>query len=76
MDVRFPVLSRNDSELDGVVATWFVSEGQVVQKDQLIAEVQVEKVSAEVVAPISGQITFLANEQEVVHQGSAIARID
>ncbi len=58
------------------MATWFVSDGQVVESDQLIAEVQVEKVSSEVTAPVSGRITLLVKEQDVVRQNSVIARID
>lgn len=76
MDVTFPELSRQNPDLEGVLATWFVSDGQVVEADQLIAEVQVEKVSSEVVAPVSGRITLLAKEQDVVRQNSVIARID
>ena len=58
------------------MATWFVSDGQVVEADQLIAEVQVEKVSSEVTAPVSGRIALLVKEQDVVRQNSVIARID
>ncbi len=76
MDVRFPELSHQDPGLEGVLATWFVADGQIVEKDQLIAEVQVEKISAEVAAPASGKITLLAKEQDVVRQNSVIARID
>ncbi|MDA8271030.1 MAG: lipoyl domain-containing protein [Actinomycetota bacterium] len=76
MDVRFPQLSHQNPDLEGVLATWFVSDGQVVESDQLIAEVQVEKVSSEVTAPVSGRITLLVKEQDVVRQNSVIARID
>ena len=76
MDVRFPELSHQNPDLEGVLATWFVGYGQVVEADQLIAEVQVEKVSSEVTAPVSGRITLLVKEQDVVRQNSVIARID
>jgi pyruvate/2-oxoglutarate dehydrogenase complex dihydrolipoamide acyltransferase (E2) component len=76
MDVRFPELSHQNPDLEGVLATWFVGDGQVVEADQLIAEVQVEKVSSEVTAPVSGRITLLVKEQDVVRQNSVIARID
>ena len=76
MDVRFPELSQQNPDLEGVLATWFVGDGQVVEADQLIAEVQVEKVSSEVTAPVSGRITLLVKEQDVVRQNSVIARID
>jgi pyruvate/2-oxoglutarate dehydrogenase complex dihydrolipoamide acyltransferase (E2) component len=47
-----------------------------VQQDQLIAEVQVDKVAAEVPAPHAGVITLLVKEDDAVVQGTPIARID
>ncbi|TAN26846.1 MAG: biotin/lipoyl-binding protein [Actinomycetota bacterium] len=76
MEVKFPILSRQVPDTEGVLATWFVSDGQFVKQDELIAEVQVEKVSAEVKAPVSGRIRLLAKEQDVVSQNSVIALID
>jgi pyruvate/2-oxoglutarate dehydrogenase complex dihydrolipoamide acyltransferase (E2) component len=57
------------------VSTWFVSDGETVRADQLIAEVQVDKVSVEVPAPGAGVITLLVKEDEAVVQGTPIARI-
>lgn len=76
MEIRFPVLSHRDPACEGVLATWFVSDGQMVEKGQLIAEVQVDKVSAEVEAPATGRIRLLVKEQDVVQQESAIAQVD
>jgi pyruvate/2-oxoglutarate dehydrogenase complex dihydrolipoamide acyltransferase (E2) component len=45
-DILFPQLSMERPDSEGVVATWFVSDGDNVQADQLIAEVQVDKVNA------------------------------
>lgn len=74
--VIFPELSKQNPDAEGVLATWFVANGEIVQKDQLIAEVQVDKVAAEVDAPMSGRLTRLVNEQHVVRQNSVIACID
>lgn len=76
IEVNFPELSQQNPETEGVLATWFVSNGQMVEKDELIAEVQVDKVSAEVAAPVSGVVTLLVNEQDAVRQNSVIAVID
>jgi pyruvate/2-oxoglutarate dehydrogenase complex dihydrolipoamide acyltransferase (E2) component len=75
-DVVFPALSKEQPDAEGVLATWFVSEGSTVAADQLIAEVQVDKVSAEVVAPAAGVVHLLVEEEAAVNQGSPIARID
>lgn len=74
-EVLFPALSKQQPQSEGVLSTWFVSDGDTVKEDQLIAEVQVDKVSAEVPAPCSGVITLLVKEDEAVSQGSPIARI-
>jgi len=75
-DVPFPALSKETPDAEGVLATWFVSDGATVTADQLLAEVQVDKVSAEVPAPVAGVVRLLVAEEETVTQGSPIARIE
>lgn len=75
-DVLFPPLSKDTPDAEGVLATWFVSEGSTVSADQLLAEVQVDKVSAEVPAPAGGVVHLLVGEEATVRQGQPIARID
>ena len=58
-----------------MLSTLFVTDGETVREDQLIAEVQVDKVAAEVPAPQGGVITLLVKEDEAVVQGRPIARI-
>ena len=74
-DVPFPALSKDTPDAEGVLATWFVSDGATVSAEQLLAEVQVDKVSAEVPAPVGGVVRLLVAEEETVTQGSPIARI-
>jgi len=75
-DVPFPGLSKENPDSEGVVSTWFVDEGESVAADQLLAEVQVDKVAAEVLAPAAGVVHRLVEEEGVVKQGEPIARID
>ncbi len=75
-DVLFPPLSKENPDTEGVLATWFVAEGDVVTPDQLLAEVQVDKVDAEVPAPAGGVVHLLVPEGAAVTQGTPIARID
>lgn len=75
-DVVFPPLSKETPDAEGVLATWFVADGEQVAADQLLAEVQVDKVSAEVPAPAAGVVHLLVAEDEAVKQGAPIARID
>lgn len=75
-EVVFPALSKETPDAEGVLATWYVTEGSAVAADQLLAEVQVDKVSAEVLAPAAGVVHLLVPEEAAVVQGVAIARID
>lgn len=75
-DVPFPALSQKDPNAEGVLATWFVADGQTVRADELLAEVQVDKVAVEVPAPVGGVVHLLVGEDEAVTQGRPIARID
>ncbi|MGZ4508171.1 MAG: biotin/lipoyl-containing protein [Blastococcus sp.] len=75
-DVLFPQMSHEKPEAEGVLATWFVSDGQTVQADQLLAEVQVDKVTVEVPAPHAGVVHLLVPEEATVNQGATIARVE
>lgn len=75
-DVVFPSLSKERPDAEGVVATWFVTDGQAVTEGQLLAEVQVDKVSVEVPAPATGVVRLLVTEGAATRQGIALARIE
>jgi pyruvate/2-oxoglutarate dehydrogenase complex dihydrolipoamide acyltransferase (E2) component len=75
-DVLFPRLSEDDPVAEGVLATWFVSDGDQVASGQLLGEVMVEKVSGEVVAPAPGRVRLLVAEDETARQGEVIAVVN
>ncbi|QGH70646.1 biotin attachment protein [Pseudactinotalea sp. HY158] len=76
MEVTFPELSRENPDTEGVLATWYVGDGEQVAAGQLLADAQVDKVDAEVTAPSAGTVHLLVAEGEAVVQGRPIARID
>ena len=75
-DVVFPALSKDNPDAEGVVATWFVDDGSTVSEGQLVAEVAVDKVDVEVVAPTAGTIRFVVAEGGTTRQGAVIATVD
>jgi pyruvate/2-oxoglutarate dehydrogenase complex dihydrolipoamide acyltransferase (E2) component len=75
-DVRFPQLSTDQPDAEGVLATWFVSDGDQVASGQLLGEVMVDKASGDVVAPAAGRIRLLVAEEQATRQGVVIARVE
>lgn len=75
-EVSFPALDETNADAEGVLATWYVADGEQVTSGQLLADVQVDKVDAEVVAPAAGTVRLLVAEGEAVRQGGAIARVE
>jgi len=74
--VFFPQLSEEDPTAEGVLATWFVSDGDQVASGQLLGEVMVDKVSGEVVAPAAGHVRLLVAEEQTARQGDVIAHVN
>ena len=72
----FPQLSEEDPTAEGVLATWFVSDGDQVASVQLLGEVMVDKVSEEVVAPAAGHVRLLVAEEQTARQGDVIAHVN
>ncbi len=72
-DVAMPVLSEDDEE--GIVTAWMVDEGAHVDVHELIATIQVEKVAADVEAPVSGIVRGLVDLNDPVRQGATICTI-
>ena len=75
-EVIFPVMSKDDPTGEGVIGTWFALDGETVSEGQLIAEVQVDKVSADVYAPATGVIRHRVAEEASTNQGAVIADIE
>ena len=75
-EVVFPRLSEKEPDAEGVLATWFVSDGDQVASGQLLGEAMVDKVSGDVVAPTAGRVRLLVGEDQTACQGDVIAEVD
>jgi len=66
-----------ESVADGEVATWHKQEGDSVQRDELLVEIETDKVVMEVVAPESGVLTKIAaQEGETILSEALLAIIE
>ncbi|MFP3455725.1 2-oxoglutarate dehydrogenase complex dihydrolipoyllysine-residue succinyltransferase [Psychrobacter sp. SIMBA_152] len=59
-DIKAPVFP--ESVADGTIVEWHVTEGQQVNRDDLLAEIETDKVVLEVVAPDDGVLTKIVKQ--------------
>ncbi|MGP5134456.1 MULTISPECIES: 2-oxoglutarate dehydrogenase complex dihydrolipoyllysine-residue succinyltransferase [Psychrobacter] len=59
-DIKAPVFP--ESVADGTIVEWHVTEGQQVNRDDLLAEIETDKVVLEVVAPDNGVVTKIVKQ--------------
>ena len=76
MILEMKVPSPGESITEVEIAEWLVSNGDYVEKDQAIAEVDSDKATLELPAEASGTITLKAEEGDAVEVGAVVCLID
>jgi 2-oxoglutarate dehydrogenase E2 component (dihydrolipoamide succinyltransferase) len=75
IEVRVPTLGESVTE--ATVATWFKKPGEAVLQDEMLCELETDKVTVEVPAPVSGTLSEqVAKEGETVGANALLATID
>ena len=74
LEMKVPSPGESISEVE--IAQWLVSDGDYVEKDQAIAEVDSDKATLELPAEESGIITLKAEEGDAVAVGAVVCLID
>jgi 2-oxoglutarate dehydrogenase E2 component (dihydrolipoamide succinyltransferase) len=74
LEMKVPSPGESISEVE--IATWLVADGDYVEKDQAIAEVDSDKATLELPAEQAGIITLKAEEGETVKVGQVVCLID
>jgi 2-oxoglutarate dehydrogenase E2 component (dihydrolipoamide succinyltransferase) len=74
LEMKVPSPGESISEVE--LATWLVDDGDWVEKDQAIAEVDSDKATLELPAEEAGIITRQAEEGDVIQVGAVVALID
>lgn len=74
LDIKAPTFP--ESVQDGTIATWHKAAGEAVTRDELIVEIETDKVVLEVVAPADGAMgTIIKGEGDTVQSGEVIASV-
>ncbi len=74
LEMQIPSPGESISEVE--IAQWLVSDGEYVEKDQIIAEIDSDKATLELPAEQSGSITLKAAEGDLVQVGQVVCHID
>ena len=74
LEMQIPSPGESISEVE--IAEWLVVDGEYVEKDQIIAEIDSDKATLELPAEQSGVITLKADEGDVVQVGQVVCHID
>ncbi|SDH39771.1 2-oxoglutarate dehydrogenase complex dihydrolipoyllysine-residue succinyltransferase [Myroides phaeus] len=74
LEMKVPSPGESITEVE--IATWLVKDGDYVEKDQAIAEVDSDKATLELPAEESGIITLKAEEGDAVAVGQVVCLID
>ena len=76
MILEMKVPSPGESILEVEIAEWLVEDGEYVEKDQSIAEIDSDKATLELPAEESGKIKILVENGQTVSVGDIVCRID
>ncbi len=74
MEIRVPQVG--ESIVEAEVGEWFKQDGEHVSKDDLLLELETEKINVELNADASGKLSIQAQTGETVKIGAVIGKID
>ncbi|ALJ07338.1 2-oxoglutarate dehydrogenase complex dihydrolipoyllysine-residue succinyltransferase [Brevundimonas sp. DS20] len=73
IDITVPVMGESVAE--GSMGKWLKKSGEAVKKDELLVEIETDKVAVEVSAPADGVLTIAADEGATVTPGQKIGSV-
>jgi 2-oxoglutarate dehydrogenase E2 component (dihydrolipoamide succinyltransferase) len=74
--VNIVIPNVGESVTSGVVGRWLKADGDVVAHDDIVMELETDKVMMEVRAPAAGKLKQLAKEGDTVAVGASVATVD
>ena len=73
--VTIAVPTMGESVAEGSIGTWHRKSGDAVKKDDLLVEIETDKVAVEIVSPADGVLEIVEAEGATVTPGQAIGRV-
>ena len=76
MTIEITVPALGESVTEATVAKWFKTQGEAVSADEVLCELETDKVAVEVPAPVAGTLSeIVAAEGETVEIGAVLGQI-
>ncbi|MFO7655595.1 MAG: 2-oxoglutarate dehydrogenase complex dihydrolipoyllysine-residue succinyltransferase [Bacteroidales bacterium] len=76
MIIELKIPSPGESVTEVEIASWLAKDGDIVEKDQELAELESDKATLALVAPEAGQLKIIVQEGETVKVGTVAGTID
>jgi 2-oxoglutarate dehydrogenase E2 component (dihydrolipoamide succinyltransferase) len=76
MATKIVIPEVGESITSGVIAAWSVADGDYVERDQTVLELETDKITMEVPAPAAGILKHAAAEGDEVNVGASVGEID
>jgi 2-oxoglutarate dehydrogenase E2 component (dihydrolipoamide succinyltransferase) len=76
MPVEIKVPSVGESITEGVLSRWLKKDGELVRADEPVLELETDKATTEIAAPVSGKLIATAAEGKTVTIGEVLGRIE
>lgn len=74
MEIKVPEIG--ESIVEAVVGQWLKQSGDQINNDDLLVELETDKINVEIRAETAGTLTILAQEGETLAVGAVLARIE
>ncbi len=74
MDIKIPAIG--ESIVEATIAQWHKQSGDRVAKDELLCELETDKITLEIHAEVAGVLKIEAGEGQTVRIGAVIARLE
>ncbi len=74
LEIKIPSPGESITEVE--LASWFVDDGALVNKNQEVGEIESEKATLPLIAEKAGQIKILVEAGETINVGTVVATID
>ncbi|MEC9374024.1 MAG: 2-oxoglutarate dehydrogenase complex dihydrolipoyllysine-residue succinyltransferase [Planctomycetota bacterium] len=74
VDIVIPAMGESVSE--GVIGKWLKSDGEAVERDEIVLELETDKIAMEVPAPAGGVLHTSRKEGDTVGVGDVVGSVD